>query len=207
MKPIISIIIIILLNGCNTATTITPNNYEIDNINGYRIACDEAIAAGTYNAYCDWFLLYTKDPPYILNEQIASQRQQYMEQKEADRKRKIKAEFSIETLTTFDDKSLCLRFNKGVKNGMLTGTSAIDSNIKTELIKRGFTADQLKKARKGIVNIGSPTCMLYASWGQPEVENRSVRRNTIDIQHVYRGNNTKNTYFYSENGVITSWQD
>lgn len=45
-------------------------------------------------------------------------------------------------------------------------------------------------------------CNMYAAWGLPEDENRSVGSFGVHIQHIYPG-----TYVYTENGVITSYQD
>lgn len=52
------------------------------------------------------------------------------------------------------------------------------------------------------IRIGASQCDLYASWGEPNSENRSVGRWGVHIQHIYDSN-----YVYTENGVISSWQD
>lgn len=69
-----------------------------------------------------------------------------------------------------------------------------------------------RKARKLLINralvlkseirLGMSQCELYASWGEPTEENRSVGRWGVHVQHVY-----DDSYVYTENGRVTAWQD
>jgi len=56
---------------------------------------------------------------------------------------------------------------------------------------------------------GMSQCAMYASWGRPDRENRSVGSWGTHIQHIFNSGYTyiKPTYVYTENGKVTSWQD
>lgn len=65
-------------------------------------------------------------------------------------------------------------------------------NFDDEIISR-------RTVRKGMTK-----CMLYASYGHPIVENRTVGSWGTHIQHVY---GRYNEFIYTENGRVTGWQD
>lgn len=73
--------------------------------------------------------------------------------------------------------------------------------VRPEAKKRGITLND-KKIKSKVVNIGMNICSMYASLGMPEDENRSVGSWGVHIQHVY-----SELYVYTQNGIITSWQD
>jgi hypothetical protein len=84
--------------------------------------------------------------------------------------------------------------------------------VKAELIRRGDIADDewdLIEARK--IRIGMSQPALLASWGTPGIwgrVNRSVGSYGEHIQWVYRScDRCSATYVYTENGIVTSWQD
>ncbi len=54
------------------------------------------------------------------------------------------------------------------------------------------------------IRMGMSECELYASWGHPNSQNRTVGSWGVHIQHVYRD---FRSYVYTENGRVTSWQD
>lgn len=72
--------------------------------------------------------------------------------------------------------------------------------IKPEARRRKlvFNDAKIKSERIGI---GISECQLYASWGVGQ-QNRTVGSWGVHIQHVYG-----NSYVYTENGRVTSWQD
>jgi hypothetical protein len=51
------------------------------------------------------------------------------------------------------------------------------------------------------IQIGMSVCALYASWGDPLKENKTVLPGRVHIQHVYMHH-----YVYSDNGRVLSWQ-
>lgn len=73
--------------------------------------------------------------------------------------------------------------------------------VRSEAKRRGIPLKD-EKIRSAVVNIGMNICSMYASLGLPEDENRSVGSWGVHIQHVYDG-----LYVYTQNGIITSWQD
>jgi hypothetical protein len=72
-----------------------------------------------------------------------------------------------------------------------------------ELARRRIVVNK-KLVREEKLQLGMSTCELYASWGWPTTSNRSVGRWGEHVQHVYRSDDT---YVYTENGRVTSWQD
>jgi hypothetical protein len=74
--------------------------------------------------------------------------------------------------------------------------------IANELNRRKIKLNK-EMIKKQSIKIGMSTCQLYASWGIPNQENRSVGVWGVHIQHVYGSNQ----YVYTENNVVTSWQD
>jgi len=52
------------------------------------------------------------------------------------------------------------------------------------------------------VTIGSPEADVIAKFGQPQEINRTVTQWGVSKQMVYEG-----VYIYTDNGIVTSWQD
>lgn len=75
--------------------------------------------------------------------------------------------------------------------------------VKEEFARRKLSIKNKNLVREKEIRIAMSVCEMYASWGYPKKNNRSVGRWGEHIQHIY-GNGT---YVYSENGRITSWQD
>jgi len=98
-------------------------------------------------------------------------------------------------LKEFDDYILCKAY----------GFSQSE-NVRRELENRKiFTILDWEVIDKKQVKIGMSVCALYASWGVPDNENRSVSRYGTTIQHVYGRDYP--VYVYSEDGFVTGWQD
>ena len=186
-----------------------------------QTTCNRSIAEDSYHKSCDTYLYYTSEPPYSTDPFISETRQEYLRQKEVnyEREQALKAakkieEYSPEYLSKLDDRTLCLNFYMGVLNEDLTGTrpygsytagnTSFDLNIEGEFKSRGLTTEQINNVRKRIINIGSPVCVMYAVYGYPDDENRTVTNHSVHIQHVYR---IKGLYIYSVDGIIASWQD
>lgn len=75
-------------------------------------------------------------------------------------------------------------------------------HAKADIQRRGFSVNTTRAAR-GVIKIGDDVCHLYATLGEPLYENRTVTKHGAHVQHVF----SNSTYFYSENGHITAWQD
>lgn len=70
-----------------------------------------------------------------------------------------------------------------------------------ELAKRGLKFEA-NNAFRETINIGSTECTVYAALGNPQKIHRSVGKNYIKKQFVY-----PSAYIYTENGIVSSWQD
>lgn len=73
--------------------------------------------------------------------------------------------------------------------------------VKAESLRRKLIFND-SLIRKAQVRIGMSECQLYAAWGLPSDQNRTVGSWGVHIQHIYGS-----TYVYTENGRVTSWQD
>lgn len=88
--------------------------------------------------------------------------------------------------------------------------SSLASTYRDEINARKLIPDsEWELARANKITIGMSTCALYASWGKPDKENRSVSSGSVHTQHIFnRGYKyIKPTYVYTRNGTVTSWQD
>ena len=88
--------------------------------------------------------------------------------------------------------------------------ASLASTYKNEINTRKLIPDsEWNLAREGRISIGMSVCSLYASWGKPDKENRSVSSGSVHTQHIFnRGYKyIKPTYVHTRNGLVTSWQD
>ena len=92
---------------------------------------------------------------------------------------------------------------RGEELDELGGSSALPTLVKSEASRRkiSFNATLIRSEK---IRMGISECELYASWGYPDDQRRTVGRWGIHIQHIY-GN--FGPYVYTENGRVTSWQD
>ncbi len=79
------------------------------------------------------------------------------------------------------------------------------SQLETVLLEKGITEEELEAARNGSVFIGMSRDALYAAWGKPYTENRTILANKVRIQHVFTFGGRR--YAYTENGFVTAIQD
>lgn len=89
------------------------------------------------------------------------------------------------------------------------GTWIDDHEISKEAIKFAKTESSRRKLKlnsilinEKSIQIGISECELYAAWGMPERQNRTVGSWGVNIQHIY-----SRVYVYTQNGVVRSWQD
>ena len=100
---------------------------------------------------------------------------------------------------------VCLAYGNALRKGEVDKIGSlpdIAKLVKKELAHRKLKLDD-SLVRKGHIKIGVSECQLYASWGMPEDQNRTVGSWGVHIQHIYGSG----TYVYTENGKVTSWQD
>lgn len=93
---------------------------------------------------------------------------------------------------------------EAIENG--ESLPAVDMKISVKLVKAEALRRKLifndSLIRKKQVRIGMSECELYAAWGLPSDQNRSVGSWGVHIQHIY-----SYAYVYTENGRVTSWQN
>lgn len=69
-------------------------------------------------------------------------------------------------------------------------------------MKRRSLSLKPANAKARSFNIGSTECEVFASLGVPTKVNRTVRKDYVRKQIIYSG-----VYVYTENNIVTSWQD
>lgn len=110
-----------------------------------------------------------------------------------------------EQISNRDDLDVCKSY--GVyRTGILVGLAPA---YKDEIDRRGLLTDEEKQlvADKSI-KLGMSLCAMYASWGSPSYENRTVLKGSVNIQHVYNAGlrYIRKNYVYTRNGKVTAWQ-
>lgn len=93
------------------------------------------------------------------------------------------------------------------RTGILLATAPA---YRDEMIRRQLLSDEewMLVERKEL-RIGMSQCAMYASWGRPDRENRSVGSYGVHIQHIFNTGYRyiRPTYIYTQNGKVRSWQD
>lgn len=104
-----------------------------------------------------------------------------------------------------DKADICALYGKAIRGDAFTNQwlsfDGAQQLIVSEAKKRKIKLNTAL-VKQGSIMLGNNLCQMYAAWGLPSDRNRSVGRYGEHIQHIYGG-----TYVYTENGVITSWQD
>lgn len=86
-----------------------------------------------------------------------------------------------------------------------TGNEQIFAEITARKI---FTPKDLQLIRAREVAIGMTEPALLCSWGAPEARNRTATAAGMHIRYVFRLSPLeKERLVYTENGIVTSWQD
>lgn len=114
---------------------------------------------------------------------------------------------SPEYMAASSEADVCHRYGVFTRNPMF---SELTRQYQEEMDRRNLlTPSEKALVEKEHIQRGMGLCALYASWGKPDRENRSVGAWGTHIQHVYHAGlrHIKPTYVYTENGFVTSWQD
>jgi hypothetical protein len=109
-------------------------------------------------------------------------------------KQKAQQELLPENTAKLKDHEVC------TKAGRATETTSYSIWLQ-ELKRRQLRFNSASIQNKQI-NIGDSECDIFAVFGKPKRYNRTVNAKGTSVQFVY-----ENTYIYTSNGVITSWQD
>lgn len=114
--------------------------------------------------------------------------------KKANIKANEEASLKQENLIRLSNSDLC------VKAGRYSSKPALKL-ILVEAKLRSLPYDESSINQKNI-KIGGYECDIFAAYGKPNRYNRTVTRHGTRVQMVYG-----DSYFYTDNGVITAWSD
>jgi hypothetical protein len=109
-----------------------------------------------------------------------------------------------ETLRKLDRNVFCYGYGRVIRGEdfpSFISAAAAKNVVKKEAARRKLQFNE-KLVLDEKIKIGMSQCQMYASWGEPNDENRSVGPWGVHIQHVYG-----NSYVYTENGKIKSYQN
>lgn len=108
-------------------------------------------------------------------------------------------------LKKMDKTDICALYGMAIRDHLFTNEwlsfDGASQLIVAEAKKRKIKLNN-KLVKQGSIKLGNNLCQMYAAWGLPSDRNRSVGRYGEYIQHIYG-----ETYVYTQNGIITSWQD
>ncbi len=155
------------------------------------------------NARCDGQVL-TIEEETELRRAYEDRTKQGEEQARLDNDRRLKD--APAKLRGMPKDEFCVAFGQAIR-GVWIDSVGVSKEVlamaKAEAVRRKLSLNQsLVRAEK--VRIGMTECELYASWGLPEKQNRSVGAWGIHTQHVF---GSFGAYVYTQNGRVTSWQD
>lgn len=129
-------------------------------------------------------------------------------EKDAKAKEALQADMrdiAKDRLKKMDKADICDLYGKAIRGDAYTNQwlsfDGAQQLIISEAKKRKIKLNTAL-VKQGSIMLGNNLCQMYAAWGLPSDRNRSVGRYGEHIQHIYGG-----TYVYTENGLITSWQD
>lgn len=117
------------------------------------------------------------------------------------------ATVSPERIASMKADELCASYST------LRSDPGLAAQVRKEIERRGLiAAADWSSIDRGSIRVGMPVCALYASWGSPSRENRTITGGGVSIQHVYSGYSgryvsTRSNYAYTRNGVITAIQN
>jgi|CXWL01.1.fsa_nt_gi hypothetical protein len=103
------------------------------------------------------------------------------------------------------EEKLCAAYGSALREGVVYGIGPfpdIVRLVRNESARRKLEFDD-KLISSGKIKLGISECQLYASWGLPKDQNRTVGSWGVHIQHIYGSG----SYVYTQNGRVTSWQD
>lgn len=107
-------------------------------------------------------------------------------------------------LRTMPKDDFCVAYGEAVRGEKINEIGVLPdimNLVKPEVRRRKLVFNDSQIIKKQ-VQIGMSECQLYAAWGLPSEQNRSVGSWGVHIQHIFGSN-----YVYTENGRVTSWQD
>lgn len=116
---------------------------------------------------------------------------------------------SVERAKALPDAELCSVYGNTVR----AGNAGPAEELKSEIERRQLflATDELGTILREAVAVGDSEYVLYAAWGLPDIQNRTVTASGVRIQHVYRnyqrGPYARSEYAYTRNGRIVGVQN
>lgn len=116
----------------------------------------------------------------------------------------------LKSLKSLTSDEFCVAYGEVLRGGkprFLVAEGYADGDLLAILKKQAKSRrlnfdDALLKNQK--IRHGMTKCMLYASFGQPVLENKTTGRWGVHIQHVF---GKYDEFVYTENGRVTGWQN
>jgi hypothetical protein len=205
---------------------IYPNFYKIKIEDGSVGYIRETLRSAYYDAYAmkkdealkeSCYLRLSPDELKAHFDQIESFRlateqaaKQQAKQQEDETQKKVAAETLVlikkapALLKKYSAEDICTTYGEAIRGETIykfEGVPNISKLVINEARRRNLVFND-SLVKKEHIKVGMTECQLYASWGFPSEQNRTVGSWGVHIQHVYDGN-----YAYTENGMVTSFQN
>jgi len=136
-----------------------------------------------------------------IGKRIELRRREQEAEEEAKRKEAYAKELADtkESAPSMSPGELCWLYGDAVRSTKNELASIVLSEIRKKKIPHRATA-----AKDRSIKIGDSVCSMQMALGLPDDANRTVNASGVKIQHVYR---KRGLYVYTNNGIVTSWQD
>ena len=112
-----------------------------------------------------------------------------------------------ERMAAESDLEVCRSYGTFRASGVWATSAA---SYETEVRKRGLiTEEEWRLIADKKIQTGMSRCAMYAAFGKPDRENRTVGSGRERVQHVFNSGYRyiKTYYIYTENNRVTAWQD
>lgn len=201
--------LVLLKNACLTNVSPIIKAQLIQQENQKRNATEKLARESSQKEFDDKQRLKEEGLLEQLEKQKMLDAEKELEERAANEARALKEKEDYirklpEHLRSYSKDEFCIEYGRYLqkRNGEVDSEPRVQKAMSSELHRRNIKLNTAQIAQEKI-KLGISTCQLYASWGRPDSENRSVGKWGVHIQHVYGSG----VYVYSENGQVTSWQD
>ena len=112
----------------------------------------------------------------------------------------------VYVLRELSKNNFCIALGQSLRGEWIYGVgdfAYVAPLVKAEAARRKLSINNKSLITGKKIKTGMSECELYASWGLPDSQHRSVGSWGVHTQNIYVGGN----YVYTENGRVTSWQD
>lgn len=191
------------MNGCcigeAAVSTRTKAHPEVLAPWEYRISVD-----GYPNARCDGIVSTDQDEE-LAKLAYENWKKEFVEKEKVEAPARLAAAAS--KVKSMSKEEFCVAYGKAVRGEEIDEEDSLQGAALTKLVKNEAGRRKLKfddkLTSKAHIKLGISECQLYASWGMPEDQNRTVGSWGVHVQHVFG----LGSYVYTENGRVSSWQN